>query len=179
MIRSLLLSAVALSLVACASDPKPPPKTSSGDEVPANSAAEAHLQGATAKPTDPSQPPPPPPSDPSKPVMTPVAPSSSSGNATDKVSKTECETAQNHALDVAIASDPRFQGIPPDVLATLKSQAMGQLVQQKPGENPCTNGKGITRAEYDCEMAATTLDEYKKCEPKDTTAAKPGAKKKK
>ncbi len=147
--------------------------------MPANSAAEAHLQGATAKPTDPTQPPA---ADPSKPLMTPVSPPAgddkkpSSGNATDKVSRSECDQAVGHAFDLAIpANDPRLAGLPPEVMQQLKAQAIAQAAQQNPSENPCA-GKGISRGEYDCEMAATTLDEYKKCAPKD---GKPVPKKKK
>ena len=192
-LSALLASALlASALFACGSDPKPPPKTAD-DGVPANSASEARLAMAGGK--NPDAPPTPPPSSDApqaqaQPVMTPVTPGASgssattdsppkpASNANERVSKADCEAAASHGLDLMIQGDPRFAGIPPEVLQTLKGQAFAQAAQQGADKNPCA-GKGITRAEYDCEMGAPTFDDFKKCEAVAKPQAKPDAKPKK
>lgn len=175
MIRTASLVAVSL-LVASCSDPKPPPKSAADDGVPVNSASESRLAGKKPAPdTQPSE-------DPTKPVMTPLGGGGGGGDDdkdkkedpkkkkdpkkpdTGAVSSKECNEALEHGLDLMIAGDPRFAGIPPEVMQNLKGQAFKDAMSQYGGQNPCVPGKGITRAEYDCEMAASTSDEFKKCE---------------
>lgn len=75
------------------------------------------------------------------------------------VTKVECEQAADRGLDLLIASKPELQGIPPEMMAQFKQQAR----QEKGAASPC-NGKGISRAEWACEMGATTFDQYRKCD---------------
>ncbi len=176
--RSIMVSAFVVCLSACSSDPKPPPK-SADDGVPANSSAENRLQGEKKEERPAEK------NDPTQPLMTPVgAGGGAAGGAaagagggddddgkpkkpkpgkTGPVSKQECNEALDHGLDLMVASDPRFQGIPPEMLQQFKSQAMKDALRDHAGQNPC-GGKGITRAEYDCEMAATSSDDFRKCE---------------
>lgn len=153
------------------------------DGVPANSASESHVKdpnqaSTTTTPANTT-------TDSSKPLMTPVGAGGSSGDATPSsdtdskstgvtaagtkpdpkapkktgpVSKKECEAAADHGLDLLIASKPELQGIPPEMMAQFKQQAFSK----ESGNSPCA-GKGISRAEYDCEMAAPTFEAYGKC----------------
>jgi hypothetical protein len=98
------------------------------------------------------------------PAATPGAKKPKPGK-TGPVSKQECNEALDHGLDLFIASDTRFQGIPPEMMQQFKSQAMKDALRDHAGQNPCA-GKGISRTEYDCEMAATSLDDFKKCDKK-------------
>jgi hypothetical protein len=161
-IRNVILASVVV-IAACGSDPKPPPKTA---EVPANSSSENRLNG---KPADTEAKPA---ADPTQPVMTQMngsndddktKPKSGAGSKTGPVSAKECNEALERGLDLMIAGDPRFAGIPPEVMQNLKGSAFKDAMAQHGGQNPCA-GKGISRAEYDCEMAASTLDDYKKCD---------------
>jgi hypothetical protein len=153
------------------------------DGVPANSASESHVKDPNASSTAAT---PGNTTDSSKPLMTPVGAGGSSGDATPSsdndsksagvtpaagtkpdpkapkktgpVSKKECEAAADHGLDLLIASKPELQGIPPEMMAQFKQQAFSK----ESGNSPCA-GKGISRAEYDCEMAAPSFDAYGKC----------------
>jgi hypothetical protein len=189
-----LLVALASSVVVACGGPEPKTQDDANSGgVPANSLSETRLNegdgakkpdakdeqatpGASAsgqpgapgagEPTDP---------DPTKPLMTPLTTGGSDEGAKPgepatgtkrgqprkkgPVSKAECQAALDHGLDLLLTGDPRFAGIPPEMMAQFKQTAMAANKAQ----NPCT-GKGISRAEYDCDMAATTADEFKRCD---------------
>ena len=169
----------------------PEPRTAqqmADDGVPANSLSESRLNGnekkgddkkpddkdskdskpgATAQAQDPTQP-----------LMTPLTTDDGSGkgdaakpksasNKTGPVSKQECEEVVDHGLDLLLGSNPQFAGIPPEMIAQFKAQAR----QDKAADNPCS-GKGISRAEYNCGMAANNAADFQKCSAK-PAAAKP------
>jgi hypothetical protein len=181
--RIALALALALALVAnaaCSSDPKPSPKTAH-DGVPANSSAESRLSGAKRDDEPDSTA-----SDPTQPLMTPMgrpggsaAENAAAGGDDDAattpgakkpkpdkkgpVSKQECNEALDHGMDLMLAEDARFQGVPPEMRQELKSQALKEALREHADQNPCV-GKGISRAEYDCEMAAMSMVEFTKCD---------------
>lgn len=79
----------------------------------------------------------------------------------DKVSQTQCKATLDRYLDLMMASDSRFAGIPPEMLAQIKQQGFSQVG----GPNPCDT-QGINKTQYDCAMAATTTKAWEHCMPK-------------
>jgi len=88
-------------------------------------------------------------------------PKTTAAGGKDKVSKAECTRALDRFLDLMIASDSRFEGIPPEVVAQMKQQGFAQAS----GPNPC-DSQGITRSQYDCAMSATNTSAWQRCMPK-------------
>lgn len=85
-------------------------------------------------------------------------PKSAAGGA--KVSAAECEASFDKYLQLMAASDPRLQGLPPEILAQAKQMAMAQ--GQSKGGSPCAKSPP-TRAQYDCAMAATSSSAWQQC----------------
>lgn len=171
-----LVTLASVGLMACSS---PPPKmvaTTKDEGVPANSASEERLTPG-AKPKAPPEPAPA--EAVTQPYTTPLNAESTGGNTpagatgkgatgkgaakpgakTGKVTKVECRQTFDRFLDLSM-SDPRLEGIPPEMLAQLKAQAL-QEAQSKQGD-PC-NTQEVTRAQYNCAMAAPTSTAWQRC----------------
>jgi hypothetical protein len=76
-----------------------------------------------------------------------------------KVSKAECRQTFEKFMDLNM-SDPRLEGVPPEMLAQLKQQAL-QEAQTKQGD-PCSTQE-ITRAQYNCAMSSTSSAGWQRC----------------
>jgi hypothetical protein len=57
-------------------------------------------------------------------------------------------------------ADPRLAGIPPEMIAQFKEQALSEA-QTKQGDVCAT--QDVTRAQYTCAMAATSVGAWQKC----------------
>lgn len=77
-----------------------------------------------------------------------------------KVSSAECEQAFDKYLQLMAASDPRLEGLPPEIIAQAKQMAMAQ--SQSKGGSPCAKNPP-TRPQYDCAMAATSSAAWQQC----------------
>lgn len=75
-----------------------------------------------------------------------------------KASRAECGAALDRYLDLLIAADGRFAGLPPELLNAAKQQGFSQVGQK----NPC-DAEGISREQHSCAMAAKTGDTWKRC----------------
>ncbi len=77
-----------------------------------------------------------------------------------KVSKTECKALFDKYIDLTFTTDSRFEGIPPEMMAGLKAQAVSQAQSQK--SDPCATEE-VTRKQYDCAVSATTTAGWQRC----------------
>jgi len=186
--RTFLCLAVALACVAtaaCNTGPDPKMVAAKNDGVPANSASEERLKTGEKKEEankpahDPSQPYTTPvggaggsndvtpggpkevgaqtagKKDPKDPKEKPGA---AGKGSKDKVPKAECAKALDRGLDLMMAGDSRFEGIPPEMIAQFKSQGLSQVG----GPNPC-DGQGMTKSQYDCAMGASSSSAWQRC----------------
>ena len=176
------------SLVACGGPPAKMVATKD-DGVPANSASEERLNGATAKPkpvetTDPSQPlttpmtgdgsagtttPMPTPATNGKPGAKGAAtatakeakePPAAKGAGGPKASKAECKQLFDKYIDLTIGTDSRFEGIPPEMIAQMKASALAQAQSEK--GDPCST-QDVSRSQYTCAMGSTSTTAWQKC----------------
>lgn len=74
--------------------------------------------------------------------------------------KAECTAVIDRYVELEVQSNPQLAGIPPEMLKQLLNQAKQQASSQK--GDPCAEEK-ITRAKYNCGMAAQTRDAWKAC----------------
>jgi hypothetical protein len=74
--------------------------------------------------------------------------------------KAECSAVIDRYVELEVQSNPQLAGIPPEMLKQLLKQAKEQASSQK--GDPCAEEK-ITRAKYNCGMAAQTRDAWKAC----------------
>ncbi len=74
--------------------------------------------------------------------------------------KAECSAVIDRYVELEVQSNPQLAGIPPEMLKQLLNQAKQQASSQK--GDPCAEEK-ITRAKYNCGMAAQTRDAWKAC----------------
>ena len=141
------------------------------DAVAANSASEERLsagtkpKGTSAPAEDPSQPLTTPmnAADAGKPTKGPVAkePKEPKGAANaSKVSKAECKQLFDKYIDLAVGSDTRFEGIPPEMIAQLKASALSQAQSEK--GDPCSS-KDVSRTQFNCAIAAPTTAAWERC----------------
>jgi len=178
---SLLVTSLAC-LTACGG-PDPKMVAHKDDGVPANSASEERMKNGGEKKEEKTEAP----RDPTQPYTQPVVGGDPSGGGTtagkdgkggaaaskdgkdpkagkeakggkDKVAKADCTRALDKFLDLMIASDSRFEGIPPEMVAQFKQQGFSQVS----GPNPC-DGEGITRTQYNCAMAAGSTSAWQRC----------------
>lgn len=77
-----------------------------------------------------------------------------------KVTKAECKQTFDKYIDLTLASDSRFEGIPPEMIAQLKEQALSQAQSQK--GDPCST-QDVTRTQYSCAMSAPTTAAWQRC----------------
>ncbi|MEA2749110.1 MAG: hypothetical protein QOI41_3253, partial [Myxococcales bacterium] len=77
-----------------------------------------------------------------------------------KVSRAECKQTFDKYIDLTLASDTRFEGIPPEMIAQLKEQALSQAQSQK--GDPCST-QDVTRTQYQCAMSAPTTAAWQRC----------------
>lgn len=77
-----------------------------------------------------------------------------------KVTKAECKQTFDKYIDLTLASDSRFEGIPPEMIAQLKEQALSQAQTQK--GDPCSTQE-VTRTQYNCAMTAPTTAAWQRC----------------
>lgn len=77
-----------------------------------------------------------------------------------KVSKAECKQLFDKYIDLTLASDTRFEGIPPEMIAQLKEQALSQAQSQK--GDPCATQE-VSRTQYNCAIAAPTTQAWQRC----------------
>ena len=166
-------SFAAFALVAACADP-PPAKMAPNkpdDGVAANSASEERLNKDTKPKTAPTTS-----EDPTQPLMTPmtggeVAPTTKGAPAKPattkepkggggKVSKAECKQLFDKYIDLAVGSDSRFEGIPPEMIAQLKASARSQA-QSEQGD-PC-NSQEVSRTQFNCAIAAPTTAAWQRC----------------
>ncbi|MCL2777061.1 MAG: hypothetical protein FWD73_03585 [Polyangiaceae bacterium] len=130
------------------------------EQVPANSASEARLHGDTRLQSDTtggagavaaeSTP---------KPTA-PTATHDSNAKATGKISKAECNKVFDKYLDLEISKNPMLQGIDPADLAQIKAQTRAQGAAEH-GDHCSTHE--ISRAAYNCAMAAQTPQAWQAC----------------
>ena len=62
-------------------------------------------------------------------------------------------------MDLNMA-DPRLEGIPPEMIAQLKAQALSEAATKQ--GDPCATQE-VTRAQYTCAMAAPTAAAWQRC----------------
>lgn len=177
--------ALVLGLAACSSAPPPKMVANKADDgVPANSASEERLsEGGKPKPSIDRAPA----EDPTQPYTTPLnggegagagAGTGGAGAATTgksggkngkpkeapskvgKVSKAECKQLFDKYIDLTFATDSRFEGVPPEMIAGLKAQALSQAQSQK--SDPCATEE-VTRPQYNCAIASTTTAGWQRC----------------
>ena len=79
---------------------------------------------------------------------------------TGKVSKAECKQLFDRYIDLTLGSDTRFEGIPPEMIAQLKEQALSQAQSQK--GDPCSTQE-VSRAQYQCAINAPTTAGWQRC----------------
>jgi hypothetical protein len=77
-----------------------------------------------------------------------------------KVTKAECKQTFDKYIDLTLASDSRFEGIPPEMIAQLKEQALSQAQSQK--GDPCST-QDVSRTQYNCAMSAPTTAAWQRC----------------
>jgi hypothetical protein len=77
-----------------------------------------------------------------------------------KVSKAECKQLFDKYIDLTLASDTRFEGIPPEMITQLKEQALSQAQSQK--GDPCST-QDVSRQQYNCAIAAPTTQAWQRC----------------
>lgn len=77
-----------------------------------------------------------------------------------KVSKAECKQLFDKYIDLTFATDSRFEGVPPEMIAGLKAQALSQAQSQK--SDPCATEE-VTRPQYNCAIASTTTAGWQRC----------------
>jgi hypothetical protein len=77
-----------------------------------------------------------------------------------KVSKAECKQLFDKYIDLTIGTDTRFEGIPPEMIAQLKEQALSQAQSQK--GDPCSTQE-VSRQQYNCAVAAPTTQAWQRC----------------
>jgi hypothetical protein len=82
------------------------------------------------------------------------------GGGGGKVSRAECKQTFDKYIDLTLASDSRFEGIPPEMIAQLKEQALSQAQSQK--GDPCST-QDVTREQYKCAMTAPTTAAWQRC----------------
>lgn len=151
------------------------------DGVPANSASEARVEGD--KPADKAAKNTPANADPTQPYLQPVAggsdPSSpgagpggktsvsakggkgkNQGSGNEAITPQECNQLFDKYVELTVLTDPRFDGIPPEMISQLKGQGMAQADKEK--GNPCTK-QAVTRTKYECAMAATHPKSWEGC----------------
>ena len=171
-----LAAFLACTALACA---HPEPKSQDAihaDGVPANSLSEKRLADDGKKTDDGKKPETKPgateaKADPSQPYTQPVGAGAGSGDegtppppggkekpgkATGKITKAECNQVFDKYLDLAIGSDARLEGVPPELIQQAKAQA-----RQQKGD-PCEK-EGVARSKYNCAMAATSTQQWEKC----------------
>jgi hypothetical protein len=175
-----------IALTACGAPPQKMVAVTKDDGVPANSASEERLASdrkpktTSAPAEDPTQPLTTPLSGESAPSAAGAAGTPAAGKggtkgptkgpvAKDppapkggggKVSKAECKATFDRYIDLTIGSDSRFEGIPPEMIAQLKEQALSQASQK--GGDPCSTEE-VTRTKYNCAMTAPTTAAWQRC----------------
>jgi len=77
-----------------------------------------------------------------------------------KVSKAECKQLFDKYIDLTIGTDTRFEGIPPEMIAQLKEQALSQAQSQK--GDPCST-QDVSRTQYSCAISAPTTQAWQRC----------------
>ena len=77
-----------------------------------------------------------------------------------KVSKAECKQLFDKYIDLTIGTDTRFEGIPPEMIAQLKEQALSQAQSQK--GDPCSTQE-VSRTQYNCAISAPTTQAWQRC----------------
>ena len=82
------------------------------------------------------------------------------GGGGSKVSKAECKQLFDRYIDLTIGSDTRFEGIPPEMIAQLKEQALSQAQSQK--GDPCSTQE-VSRTQYSCAISAPTTAAWTRC----------------
>ena len=88
------------------------------------------------------------------------AAASGGGGGSEKATAAECKQAMDKAIDVMISGDSRFSGIPPEMLAQIKDQALSQAKGQQ--GDPCAKGD-MTKAQYNCAMSASSSPAIQAC----------------
>lgn len=184
--RTTSLLALACVVVACGGSDRRSQAAMQEDGVPVNSLSDKRLEGdsagrgdgtksddkpgndkkraeSTATPAGAA------PNDPTQPYLTPVAtsdeasskgdgtsPGAAGGKKTGKVSKAECGQLFDRYIELAIGSDARLEGVPPELVQQAKAMA-----RQQKGD-PCEK-EVVPRAKFNCAMAATTPAQWQKC----------------
>lgn len=187
LVTPLLTFLALVTLAACGGpEPKMMVANTKDDGVAANSASEERL-ASEGKPKAAA---PGPASDPTQPYTTPVGggdTAAASGGAAGgaagtpagkgngkkgdpkvppakstagKISQAECKQLFDKYIDLTVGSDARFEGIPADMIAQLKEQALAQAKQQK--GDPCSTEE-VSRTQYTCAMASTTTSAWQRC----------------
>ena len=77
-----------------------------------------------------------------------------------KVSKAECKQLFDKYIDLTLASDTRFDGIPPEMITQLKAQALSQAQSEK--GDPCST-QDVSRTQYNCAISAPTTAAWQRC----------------
>ena len=81
-------------------------------------------------------------------------------SAGGKVSKGECKQIFDKYIDLTLASDSRFDGIPPEMITQLKAQALSQAQSEK--GDPCSTQE-VSRTQYNCAITAPTTSAWQRC----------------
>lgn len=77
-----------------------------------------------------------------------------------KVSKAECRQLFDKYIDLTVSTDSRFEGIPPEMVAQLKSSALEQAQARK--GDPCSTQE-VTRLQFNCAISAPTTKAWTRC----------------
>jgi hypothetical protein len=164
----LTIAATTLAGVAACGGPEPKMVATKDDGVAASSASEERLSGAPKpKAAEPA-------ADPTQPLTIPMAGEGSAGSAKAgkdppaarkaggavKVSKLECKQLFDKYIDLTIGSDPRFEGLPPELVTQMKESALAQAQSQK--GDPCSTQE-VSRTQYNCAIASTSTAGWTRC----------------
>jgi hypothetical protein len=162
--RALLgtLAALALAFAGCG-EASPPPRTPRAEgEVPANSESEhreaneqrrKRADEVAAMPTTPAG---------SGATATATRPGGP-GRSGPKATRLECEKVLDRYLDLQLTTNPELAAVAKDLeQAGMRDALKAQARQQNGGKTPCEQD-GISRAQYSCGMAASTLEAWRAC----------------
>ncbi|MBX3189578.1 MAG: hypothetical protein KF819_21310 [Labilithrix sp.] len=78
----------------------------------------------------------------------------------ERVTKAECSQTLDKYMDLALGTDTRLEGVPPEMIPQLKQQVLSQAKGQK--GDPCAT-EVVTRGQYNCAMAATSTAAWQRC----------------
>ncbi len=85
------------------------------------------------------------------------------GKSGPKATRLECEKVLDRYLDLQLTTNPELAAVAKDLeQAGMRDALKAQARQQNGGRTPCEQD-GISRAQYSCGMAASTVELWRAC----------------